>query len=519
MKKIILLTIVLNMIFSSCAQDDESHSGGNLDIEGTANIYPEPPAQWMGETDSYHTEGWVGDVMPFFDNGKFHLFFLHDAKNKPAGEGFHDIHMYETANLTDFDYKGRMIDYGKSSEADFAVGTGSVVKQGNTYYYYYTGHNGTGAFVQNNPRESVLCATSTDLSNWTKVPGLKITAPAGYYDYEFRDPHVFYNEEDNKYWMVVSTQTEPQRTATLLVFKSDDPASNVWTPSAPIYTTTPSEDYLMLECADIFKMGNYWYIMFSENWSAAKGTHYRMATSLNGPWTTPENDMLDGEFFYAAKTASDGNNRYLFGWTARRAPESDTGNKEFGGNLVTHQLIQMADGTLGVKVPDNLSGHFTQNTTAGIESMLGNVYENEGTLALDASISPSVALFPKLGKSNKIETQLSFSEEDGSAGFVFAADNMSSSYYKIVFEPTQNRIAAYRVSATSAVEVTRVPLDLVAGETYDVAIIADGSVCVVYVDGKVALSNRIYGMRSQKWGFISEAGSATFTTPEVTVPN
>src|SRR5688500_5628172 len=70
-------------------------------VENPKNIYPQPPSGWMGTTSPYNTTGWVGDIMPFFDNGKFHLFFLHDAQSKPAGQGFHDIHKFETSNLTD----------------------------------------------------------------------------------------------------------------------------------------------------------------------------------------------------------------------------------------------------------------------------------------------------------------------------------------------------------------------------------------------------------------------------------
>ena len=84
--------------------------------------------------------------------------------------------------------------------------------------------------------------------------------------------HVFYNDELKKYSMLVSTQTEPGRKAVLLHFTSVDPASGKWDVQAPIYTTTPEESYLMMECADIFKMGNYWYLMFSENWSGNRGT-------------------------------------------------------------------------------------------------------------------------------------------------------------------------------------------------------------------------------------------------------
>ncbi len=55
-----------------------------------------------------------------------------------------------------------------------------------------------------------------------------------------------------------------------------------------------------------------------------------------------------------------------------------------------------------------------------------------------------------------------------------------------------------------------------AGKTYDLDLVCDGSVCVLYVNGKVALSNRIYGMRGQKWGLITQTLNATYSIPLLT---
>lgn len=515
MKKIYCIAAVFSMMLLSCAQDDISKIT-TADIYGIPNVFPQPPVGWMGETDSYNTTGWVGDVMPYFDNGKFHLFFLHDALNKPAGKGYHDIHEFETSDLVNYNYSGRRIPYGTTNEPDFGVGTGSVVKVGNIYYFYYTGNNGITSFLQNNPRESVLCATSTDLKNWTKIKSFKLTAPSGYNDYDFRDPHVFYNGEDSKYHMVVSTMTSSGRKAVLLHFTSTNPSENNWVVQDPIYTTTFAENYLMMECGDIFKMGSYWYLFFSESWSNSKGTHYRIATSLNGPWVTPKNQMLDGEFLYAAKTASDGNKRYLFGWTARRSPETDSGNKDWAGNLVTYELTQNNDGTLGLKIPESVSNHFKTPIKLDIQDNLGTITESKDNFSLDGSKAPAVLLFSKLEKSSKIHTQMTYTGNTGNTGFVLAANDISSSYYKIVFEPSKNRIAGYLVNGTNTVEVTSVPITIESGNTYDLDLVCDGSVCILYVNGKAALSNRIYGMRSQKWGLITQNLNATYSIPLIT---
>lgn len=501
---------------ASCSQDDSyiggSISGGNSEI---TSVFPVPPSQWMGATDPYYSAGYTGDVMPFFDNGKFHIYFLHDAQNKPAGKGFHDIHEFLSTDLAHFTYEGQTIPFGNTTDPDFAIGTGSVVKVGNLYYFYYTGHNETPAFVQSNARESVLCATSSDLKNWTKISTFKITAPAGYYNYDFRDPHVFYNDELKQYSMLVSTQTEPGRKAVLLHFTSADPASGKWDVQSPVYTTTPQESYLMMECADIFKMGNYWYLTFSENWSTNKGTHYKMATSINGPWTTPQNDKIDGEYFYAGKTASDGNKRYVFGWDARKTPENDLGNKDWAGNLVIHELTQNADGTLAPKIVESVKDLFSKkNVTAEVEATSGNATATNGTYKLESTAEKAMVTFKSTGKKARIKAEVTLNNAVGTAGFVFHT-NDSGSYYKIVLDVAKSKIAGIN---SASQEVTQIPFSLQTNTKYEVEIITEGSVVIFYINGKVALTNRIYGRDKNKWGIVAEGQSATITNLQITQP-
>lgn len=506
-KKILLLPIFI-LSLASCQNDNSDININPADIFTKTNIYPTPPSQWMSNASStYFSAGYVGDVMPYFENGKFNLFFLHDAKTKPAGEGFHDIHSFETSDFINYSYNGRMIPYGTASEPDFGVGTGSMIKVGSTYYYYYSGHNDIGTFLQNNPRESVLLATSTDMKNWTKVKTFKITAPSGYYDFEFRDPHVFYNEQENKYWMLISAQRNSDRKAVVLKMTTTNPASGNWISEGAIYTSNTPENYIMLECPDMFKMGNYWYLLFSENWSQSPGTHYRMSTSPNGPWTKPSNDRVDGAYLYAAKTASDGTNRFLFGWNARRVPENNTGQKEWAGNLVTHQLLQNNDGTLAVKQPQSIASVFTQNADLKVEQSSGTLTQNGNSLTLGNN---SKALFTNLKPANQISLDLKLGTS-GSSGLVFAQDANSGNGVKIAFEPQNNRVAAYFVNNGTEEEINKIPFIFDSSHVYKIIITISNDVCTLYIDDKTAFTNRIYDVNGKKWGIFSGNNSPVFS--------
>lgn len=79
------------------------------------------------------------------------------------------------------------------------------------------------------------------------------------------------------------------------------------------------------ECPDYFKMGDWWYLVFSE-YSDQYATRYVMAPTPNGLGICRATMFLMAGAFYAAKTASDGAGRYLFGWLPTREGNKDEGN-------------------------------------------------------------------------------------------------------------------------------------------------------------------------------------------------
>ena len=78
--KTIYLTAILGLAIFSCQSHDSITELSQDEIFRQTNIFPQPPNQWMGESNPYYTAGYVGDVMPYYENGKFHLFFLHETK-------------------------------------------------------------------------------------------------------------------------------------------------------------------------------------------------------------------------------------------------------------------------------------------------------------------------------------------------------------------------------------------------------------------------------------------------------
>ncbi|MGE8339567.1 MAG: glycoside hydrolase domain-containing protein, partial [Flavobacterium sp.] len=67
-------------------------------------------------------------------------------------------------------------------------------------------------------------------------------------------------------------------------------------------------------------------------------------------------------------------------------------------------------------------------------------------------------------------------------------------------------------------EVTRMPFQFQKSMKYNIEIITEGSVVVVYINGIAALTNRIYGIDQNKWGLIAEGQNSIFSNLQITTP-
>lgn len=497
LKKILMTGVLLSVILS-CTKE-KRYAPAEAFTEEKFNIFPKPQ---YSTTNPGQSTGWVGDIMPYFTNGQFEIFFLHDAPDpvKQSSMGQHPIHKFSSKNLLDFSYDGEMIPYGNKSTQDFLIGTGSMLKAGNTNYFYYTGHNGNGSWLQNanqafaapNTVEAVMYATSSTLSGWAKKSGFALKAPEGYSASDFRDPFVFYNQEFAQYWMMVSAQKAGK--GVILVYTSTDPATDKWDLRGPMVV---EGDYLMLECADVFKIDDKYFMLFAEDWSSSPGTHYRVASSTAGPWLKPADgmDMFDGHQFYAARSASNGTERYAFGWAHRRSPENDNGTRTWGGNLLVQQLTKSGNDKLVVKSPAAVKNYFAKDAAPVIAGQVGSVSNTSADYILSGLAAPASYNFAALNGTTMLKGSVSINNLNGVASIGFNAKADHTASYVIKFEPASKRIAAYN----NGNEVTRVPFSFEANKSYNFSMVADGSLVVLYLNDQIALTNRIYSAKGNQW--------------------
>ena len=85
----------------------------------------------------------IGDVMPYYHDGIYSFFYL-------AETGSHPVYRADTTDFVNFEDKGEVLAAGAPNAQDAMIGTGSIVKAGNDYYFFYTG------FKKNNPEAIML---------------------------------------------------------------------------------------------------------------------------------------------------------------------------------------------------------------------------------------------------------------------------------------------------------------------------------------------------------------------------
>ena len=449
------------------------------------------------------TDGWVGDPMPFYENGKYHVFYLQDARD--GAPTFHPWYEATTTDFVTYTDNGLMIPCGAADGPEKALGTGSVFQKDGVYYAFYTAHNGDAGIY---PRERILMATSTNLHNWQKVPESEfvIKAPTGYAAEDFRDPIIFFDAATNNYKMLISTRSDffsPGWTSVLAQYTSTDLRN--WTMETPFYNGGST---YMVECPDVFIMGDYQYLIYSD--IDDRKVHYKYRRTTDTDWTVPAQTALDGVAFYAGKTAGDGTNRYLFGWCPTRIDANDQSDYSWAGALVVHRLIQQGDGTLKVTVPQSVEQKIAHAQPLTPLVLRNAVTANNENYTLTGGTEKALAVFPRLNGVNRISASIAPTTAKR-FGIEFAAYDRQEYVYDLVIDIEAGVIRLdQKINQAVQRTLTSAPLPAVISGSYEVTVIVENSVCVAYVNNEVALSNRIYAMTQNPWGIFTEDGEANF---------
>lgn len=460
---------------------------------------------------------WVGDVMPMTDGDSLRLYYLYDRDNNTWP--MHPFYSLTTDNFYDFYYVPGVGVAGSTNPADqdhLGLGTGSVILgHDGLYHCFYTGVNTllTGSTT------AIMHATSPDQVTWTKIPEDTIYPPAGYNKDEYRDSEVMWCEEEGKYWMTVSGRcnTNGNENGVVLLYTSDDLSH--WTFEGNLFEPN---HYYMLECSDILKIGDLYYLFYS--WNCI--TYYAVSSSIRGPYKDPADNILssDSFTFYAAKSGTLNGKNYLCAWIGRKGGSSDSAMYDWGGNMVIFELKQKADGRLALDAPSTYADYFDKEFAFLPVSVSGNVTQAENTLTMKKLTGGENAYVSmgELPETMMLTCTVRFSSYLSRAGFCFGTNGVSGDSLYLMLNAENSRIQYDAKSVDEYGDAServgsRVNFSFEPNKDYTLKLVVEGDIVALYINGEKTAINRIYSAVGMDWGFFASSRSVTFSDIEIRV--
>lgn len=223
-------------------------------------------------------------------------------------------------------------------------------------------------------QNQMLSHMSTDLVNWDYAPAAFTVPPQERYAVQ-RDPYVFWNEAEEKYWVIMTCRVKgrPDGVNGAICFASSNDLQN-WQPRGDLYYPGNIGDP---EVPQMFRIGDKWYLLASifSNGRVGKASYW-VSDQPTGPWTTMLPDSLDSSDFSAVNLGFDGKRWLAFGWIPLTDMES-YGRYTWGGHMaLPREVYQLEDGSLATRLEPSVGAairgkQLFPNRQGGIEAQAG----------------------------------------------------------------------------------------------------------------------------------------------------
>lgn len=287
----------------------------------------EPQPIVLGEFND--AEGWkpdenvfVGDCMPYFCDGRYHIMYLKDRRHHKSKYGY-GAHQWEHISTDDF---GVWQIHPMAVEIDAlwegSICTGSHIQKDGTHYLWYTVRTCDGSPAP------IRRSLSSDGYHFQKDRKFGFTLSEKYNQSCARDPKVFLGA-DGLYHMLLTTTLISENKGCLAHLVSEDMEN--FCELEPIYVSPTSDEP---ECADYFFFNNKYYLVYS-----LRGIGRYMYSDMPfSEWHIPENSDIPCK---SVPKAAIFDNRIIF--------SGFDGNGEYAGTLTFTEAFAAEDGSLKFK--------------------------------------------------------------------------------------------------------------------------------------------------------------------------
>lgn len=471
----------------------------------------------------------MGDPIPLYHNGEFHVFYLTSPEGETVWPGRIRT-TWQHAVTKDFvewrELPPALIPGDGCSIDKDGCWTGSAIYAEGAFHLFYT-----AADLDCENQQKICHAYSEDGITFQKDrdQAMIVPDPAIYELVDWRDPYVFYNEQDKCYWILIAGRKNDgpdTRRGVVALYKSQD--LKEWKHWGilcdPGYTN-------VMECPEMYYFQGKWYLShsrFSEN----AQTVYRVSDSPYGPWRFPEHNGIGGRRFYAAKSVgNEEGRRFYLGWVHDRDGYDDRKNWLWGGDFCIPREIKAGpDGELRFMMPKEIYDTFETEIEWKFIPKYGKIEQKDGMIQADSPEKLAYGFVETGRKSFLFECTVRLDDVGDQAGILLKSTDDISKCYVLALDKGCQRVtltkypvpmdpywadASVAVKDFSVVEpdgprVGEKAYTIKNGDEINIKIVIDESIMEIFVDDRITFSFRCCSKTDHEIGLIVQDASAVF---------
>ncbi len=430
-------------------------------------------------------DSFAGDMMPYWDGRRFHLFYLldHGHHTMNGGLGGHVWAHTSSEDLQTWEHHPVAVPIGPPGSCDqYTICTGSIFEDQGAYHAFYA----TRPRAEDGTSSEAICrAAGRDLIHFDKSPDSPLLVAEPDMDpRNFRDPFVFRHPDAGNFHMLVTTararSPESQGEGGVLSHYTSDDLEQ-WRAAGPFLELDADPTP---ECPEHFFWNGWWYLVYSQ-WAAMQ---YWVSRDPLGPWRRIGTGTIEpGPNLSVPRTASfTGGRRLAAGFLPWRRDGRDDGDFIYAGNVVFRELVQEEDGRLRTRfVPEMMPAPgppLDAPRHVSLEARDGQEARYISDVPADAVIT--LTLMPQSG-----------TEE---FGLLLRSEESPDREYRLGFNARERQMTLSRTTLSD--------LDDIAGPVR-VVICMTGSVIDVCVNERHTLVERCFETRGTRLGLFVQGGA------------